>query len=145
MGLGHRPDEELLEALAFVGAESLVRDHAKGLDREIGEGGSGVSGGQRQSLGLARVWLRDPAVVLLDEPTAAMDHALESKVIANMKSWLTGRTLVVATHRQPVLQLVNNAIVMNRGKVAASGSLESVLATLAGGANTQTNSGASRS
>ncbi|MNL47544.1 hypothetical protein D3C87_1703370 [compost metagenome] len=61
-----------------------------------------------------------------------MDHALELKVIANMRTWLQGRTFVVATHRQPVLQLVENAIVINRGKPAASGSLEDVLAALAG-------------
>lgn len=132
MGLKPRPDQELLEALTFVGAESLVRDHPKGLDREIGEGGSGISGGQRQSVGLARVWLRDPSVVLLDEPTAAMDHALEMKVIANMRNWLAGRTFIVATHRQPVLQLVNDAIIMNKGKITASGPLDSVLAGLAG-------------
>lgn len=132
MGLKPRSDEELLEALNFVGADSLVRDHSKGLDREIGEGGSGISGGQRQSVGLARVWLRDPSVVLLDEPTAAMDHALEIKVIANMRTWLAGRTFIVATHRQPMLQLVNDAIIMNKGKITASGPVESVLAGLVG-------------
>jgi ATP-binding cassette subfamily C protein LapB len=132
LGIGHRSDEELLEALHFVGAEALVKEHPKGLDRDIGEGGSGVSGGQRQSLGLARVWLRDPRVVLLDEPTAAMDHALETKVIANMKDWLVGRTFVVATHRQPILQLVDQVIIMNRGKIAAAGPREGVLAALSG-------------
>ncbi|MGN6447480.1 MAG: type I secretion system permease/ATPase [Brucella intermedia] len=130
LGVGHRSDEELLQSLEFVGAEGLVRNHAQGLDRAIGEGGSGVSGGQRQSIGLARVWLRDPRIVLLDEPTAAMDHALELKVINNMKTWLNGRTFVVATHRQPVLQLVDEAVIMNRGKIAASGPLDGVLAGL---------------
>lgn len=132
LGLGRRSDEELLEALAFVGAESLVREHPRGLDRPIGEGGSGVSGGQRQSIGLARIWLRDPKVVLLDEPTSAMDHALELKVIANLQQWLKGRTLVVATHRQPVLQLVQQATVLVRGRPAVSGLLDEVMAVLSG-------------
>lgn len=130
LGLDRCEDEELLEALAFVGADSLVRDHPLGLDLPVGEGGSGVSGGQRQSIGLARIWLRDPRIVLLDEPTAAIDHALEMKVIANMKKWLEGRTLVIATHRQPVLTLVDRAVVINRGRPAADGPLEGVLAAL---------------
>ncbi|MFK4064138.1 type I secretion system permease/ATPase [Brucella anthropi] len=132
LGVNNRSDEELLEALAFVGADNLVREHPLGLDRAIAEGSRGVSGGQRQSLGLARIWLRDPRVVLLDEPTAALDHALETKVIANMRDWLANRTLVVATHRQPVLQLVDRAIVVNRGRIAANGPLEDVLAALSG-------------
>ena len=130
LGLDQRDDEELLEALAFVGADGLVRDHPLGLDLPIGEGGSGVSGGQRQSIGLARVWLRDPRIVLLDEPTAAIDHALEMKLIARMKKWLEGRTVVVATHRQPVLTLVDRAVIINRGRPAADGPLEGVLAAL---------------
>lgn len=130
LGIGQRPDEELMEALAFVGAEGLASEHQEGLDRKIGEGGIGVSGGQRQSIGLARVWLRDPRVVLLDEPTAAMDHALEMKVIANLLPWIAGRTVIIATHRQPILQLVKNAIVMNKGQIVQSGSLEEVLAVL---------------
>lgn len=132
LGLEGRSDEDLLEALAFVGAEGLVRDHPLGLDRQIGEGGSGVSGGQRQSIGLARIWLREPRIVLLDEPTAAMDHALELRVINNMKQWLAGRTLIVATHRQPVLSLVERAIVVKGGNLAAEGPVKDVLAALSG-------------
>jgi ATP-binding cassette, subfamily C, bacterial LapB len=130
LGLSAREDEELLEALAFVGAEGLVREHPLGLDRQIGEGGTGVSGGQRQSIGLARIWLRDPRIVLLDEPTAAMDHSLEMRVIKNLQVWLPGRTLVVATHRQPVLSLVQRAIVIKGGRPVADGPVDGVLAAL---------------
>ena len=130
LGLEGREDEELLEALAFVGAQSLVRDHPLGLDRLIGEGGAGVSGGQRQSVGLARIWLRDPRIVLLDEPTAAMDHALELMVIETMRPWLAGRTLVVATHRQPVLSIVTRAAVLQGGRIVADGPVQDVLAAL---------------
>ncbi|MFC6488110.1 type I secretion system permease/ATPase, partial [Nitratireductor sp. GCM10026969] len=127
LGLTLREDEELLEALAFVGAEELVRGHPLGLDRQIGEGGAGVSGGQRQSIGLARIWLRDPRVVLLDEPTAAMDQALEARVIGNMDDWLSGRTLVLATHRQAVLTLVDHAMILRNGRIVANEPVENVL------------------
>lgn len=130
LGLNNREDEELIEALKFAGADSLVRDHPLGLDRKLGEGGAGMSGGQRQSMGLARLWLRDPRIVLLDEPTAAMDHALEMRVIENLRGWLAERTLVVATHRQPILTLVNRAVVMKGGRPVADGSVEGVLAAL---------------
>ncbi|PRD41124.1 type I secretion system permease/ATPase [Phyllobacterium phragmitis] len=130
IGLEGREDEELLEALKFAGAESLVRDHPLGLDRKLGEGGAGMSGGQRQSMGLARLWLRDPRVVLLDEPTASMDHVLEMRIIENLRAWLPGRTSVIATHRQPVLSLVDHAVVMKNGCPAAVGPVEGILAAL---------------
>ncbi|WP_068882065.1 type I secretion system permease/ATPase [Paramesorhizobium deserti] len=130
IGLRDCEDEELLEALKFAGAESLVGNHPLGLDRKLGEGGAGMSGGQRQSVGLARLWLRDPRIVLLDEPTAAMDHALEMGVIENLRGWLSGRTSIIATHRQPILSLVNRAVVMKNGRPAADGPVEGVLAAL---------------
>ena len=130
LGLGEREDEELLEALLMTGAEGLARNHPQGLDRAIGEGGSGVSGGQRQAIGLTRIWLQDPRILLLDEPTAAIDHALERRVIINMQRWIKGRTLIVATHRQPVLALVDRAVVINRGRPVADGPVKDVLAAL---------------
>lgn len=137
-GLGHVSDDEMLAALKFAGAENLVRRHAKGLDRPIGEGGKGLSGGQRQSVGLARLWLRDPRIVLMDEPTAAMDQATETKVINNMEKWLAGRTLIVATHRQPILRLVNKALVMRGGKVTAYGPRDEILSKHTGNKRTRT-------
>lgn len=130
LGLAGREDEELLEALKFAGAETLVRDHPLGLDRKLGEGGAGMSGGQRQSMGLARLWLRDPSIVLLDEPTAAMDYMLEMQVIENLRTWLSGRTSIIATHRQPILRLVDRAVVMKNGRPAADGPVAGILAAL---------------
>ncbi len=130
MGLGHRPDKEILRALEFVGVENLASGHPQGLDRMIGEGGSGVSGGQCQSIGLARLILRDPQVVLMDEPTAAMDTALELRVLANLKDWLAMRTAIISTHRQPVVQLASRAVVMKAGSIVLSGSIDDVMAVL---------------
>lgn len=132
-GLGPADDSELIEALEFAGAADLVRNHPKGLDRPVGESGRGLSGGQRQSVGLARLWLRDPAIVLMDEPTAAMDQSTEAKAIENMRRWIGGRTLVVATHRQPILKLVSKALVMKSGRVVAFGAREEILERFAAG------------
>ena len=79
---------------------------------------------------MTRIWLQDPRILLLDEPTAAIDHALERRVIINMQRWIKGRTLIVATHRQPVLALVDRAVVINRGRPVADGPVKDVLAAL---------------
>jgi ATP-binding cassette subfamily C protein LapB len=73
-----RDDDRLLAALDFAGLGQFVRNHPRGLDVEIKEMGEGLSVGQRQSIGWARIWLQDPAVAILDEPTAALDQTLET-------------------------------------------------------------------
>ncbi|MGR3435676.1 MAG: ATP-binding cassette domain-containing protein, partial [Shimia sp.] len=93
-----RDDDRLLAALDFAGLGPFVREHHKGLDLVIADGGEGLSQGQRQSIGWARLWLQDPAVVLLDEPTAALDQTLEAALIARLEGWLEGRTAMIATH-----------------------------------------------
>lgn len=130
LGLRSVDDELLLDALAFAGAETLVSGHPLGLDRMLGEGGNGVSGGQRQSIAMGRLWLRDPAIVLMDEPTAAMDHVLELQLIERIRLWAEGRTLVIATHRLPVLSIVKNALVIANGQVVTEGPRDEVLAKL---------------
>ncbi|ASM74942.1 MULTISPECIES: type I secretion system permease/ATPase [Roseobacteraceae] len=123
---GLHSDEELLEALDAVGLGTFVRRHVRGLDLQL-QGNANVSGGQRQSIGLARVLLQDPKVVLLDEPTAAFDHITESKVISHMKDWLDGRTTVISTHKRELLALTERAIVLKDGRVARDGDLLQIL------------------
>jgi len=79
------------------------------------EGGLGLSGGQRQSVLLARMLLRDPNIVLLDEPTASLDEHTERDFIQRLGQWLAGRTLIVATHRAAVLELVDRVVVLKEG------------------------------
>ena len=122
-----RDDERLMTALDFAGLGPFVRSHHKGLDMEILDGGLGLSVGQRQSIGWARLWLQDPSVVLLDEPTAALDQALEKALVDRLDSWLEGRTTVIATHRLPILSLTERTMILQAGRMMVDGPREQVL------------------
>ena len=124
-------DEEILTAMRISCADQLVLGQSHGLDLMIREGGVGLSGGQKQALLLARTILRSPNIVLLDEPTASLDEATERNVIQNLKEWSAGRTMVIATHRYPVLDLVDRVIVINNGVVALDGPKAEVFAKMA--------------
>lgn len=126
-----RNDDRLLEALDFAGLGQFIRNHPRGLDLEIRELGEGLSVGQRQSIGWARLWLQNPQVVLLDEPTAALDQTLETTLVSRLKGWLEGRTAVIATHRVPILQLTSRTLIMQNGRLAVDGPKDAVLAHLA--------------
>lgn len=119
-------DDELLEALQAVGLGGFVRRHAKGLDMQLTSSRS-VSGGQRQAIGLARLLLQDPAIVLLDEPTAAFDQNNEVKVIRFLQEWIKGRTVLVSTHKKAILSLTERAIVLKDGRLSLDGPCESIV------------------
>ncbi|WP_368184272.1 ATP-binding cassette domain-containing protein [Aestuariibius sp. HNIBRBA575] len=125
-----RDDERLLSALDFAGLGPFVRNHPKGLDLEIRDGGEGLSIGQRQSIGWARLWLQDPAVCLLDEPTAALDQTLEATIVSRLQHWLKGRTAIIATHRVPILSLTQRTMILQNGRLTVDGPREEVLAHL---------------
>ncbi|EET48555.1 ATP-binding cassette domain-containing protein [Thalassobium sp. R2A62] len=123
-----RNDDRMLQALDFAGLGPFVRGHAKGLDLEIRDGGEGMSIGQRQSIGWARLWLQDPKICLLDEPTAALDQALESALVGRLDKWLKGRTAVIATHRVPILELTERTLILQNGRMSVDGPRDDVLA-----------------
>lgn len=125
-----RDDDRLLDALDFAGLGQFVRNHPRGLDLEIKEMGEGLSVGQRQSIGWARIWLQDPAVAILDEPTAALDQTLEGTLVSRLRTWLEGRTAIIATHRVPILQLTTRTVILQNGKLAVDGPRDAVLAHL---------------
>ncbi|PNS12183.1 type I secretion system permease/ATPase [Mixta theicola] len=131
LGNPHASEQEMLQALRVSGALSLVQQDAASLDRIINEGGRGLSGGQRQMVLISRMILRQPQVVLLDEPTASMDEQLEERVIRQMKSWLSGRTLVLVTHRPALLKLVDRIVVMDNGRIVADGPRDEILRSAA--------------
>ena len=120
-------DDDLLKALSVTGALSFIQDKKEGLDHVIMEGGVGFSGGQRQALLLSRLLICQPNILLLDEPTASIDDVSEKQLIDHMKVWLAHRTLIVATHRRAVLELVDRIIVINEGRVVMDGPKEQIL------------------
>lgn len=134
LGAPHASDEQVLAALQAAGAWGYVRKLPLGLDHPVQEGGLGLSGGQRQALLLARLLLREPRVLLLDEPSTSLDDAAEREVLACLSRLQADRTLVVATHRTAVLEVVNRIIVVDGGNIVMDGAKDIVLARLRAGA-----------
>ncbi|MFW1645864.1 type I secretion system permease/ATPase [Acinetobacter guillouiae] len=133
-------NDQIIRALQITNALEIVEQKKEGLDHLILEGGVGFSGGQKQALLLTRLLLRNPNIVLLDEPTASIDDVSEKVLIQHLKEWLGHRTLVVATHRPAVLQLVDRIIVVHEGKIIKDGPRDAILNPAqqanAGGAST---------
>jgi ATP-binding cassette, subfamily C, bacterial LapB len=126
-------EKDLLEAVTVSGIAEWVTRLPKGLDSFIGERGQGLSGGQRQALALARALVTRPKVLLLDEPTGAMDGRTETTLLTRLAGYV-GRnrsTLVIVTHRPAVLDIVDRIIVLDKGKKLHDGAKAAVLAALA--------------
>lgn len=123
-------DEELLKALDIAGLQSLVNSHPRGVDLQVGERGQALSGGQKQSVAIARALVHDPAILLLDEPTSSMDNASEEAFKTNLSKVAQGKTMLVVTHRTSLLSLVDRIIVMDAGKVVADGPRDTVVEAL---------------
>ncbi|MCS2609464.1 type I secretion system permease/ATPase [Halomonas dongshanensis] len=126
-------DEQLLRALEIAGLTSLVNGHPSGIDLQVGERGQALSGGQRQAVAIARALVHDPAILLLDEPTSAMDNASEEAFKAHLTRVAQGKTVVVVTHRTSLLSLVDRIVVMDAGKVVADGPRDTVVEALRNG------------
>lgn len=126
-------DDELLRALQIAGLESLVNGHPNGIDLQVGERGQALSGGQKQSVAIARALVQDPSILLLDEPTSSMDNASEEAFKTNLTKVAEGKTVLVVTHRTSLLSLVDRIIVMDEGKVVADGPRDMVVEALRNG------------
>ncbi len=130
--LAHRglSDDALLIASRRAGLAEFVDRHPKGFDMLISERGDSVSGGQRRCIALARALVHEPSILLFDEPTGSMDHSTEKFVKEALEEYLEGRTLLMVTHRNALLDLVDRIIVMDGGKLVADGPKDSVIAAL---------------
>jgi len=114
-------DRDVLEAARIAGVDDFVSRHPAGYDLELAERGEGLSGGQRQSIALARALIGRPPILLFDEPTSAMDVQNEAEVIRRLKQDVADRTMVIVTHRTSLLELVDRVIVIDGGRVVADG------------------------
>lgn len=131
LGLPVLSDGKVLEAASMTGLDKAIQGHPQGLDIMISEGGKGLSGGQRQLVGLTRMLLARPQLLLLDEPTASMDTQLEEKVMGHLFQEVDENAVVVmATHKTGVMKHVNRIILMDAGRVVMDGPKDKVIEEL---------------
>lgn len=126
----HIDDEKIIEAAQVSGVMDFVNKHPKGFDMPVGERGAFLSGGQRQSIAIARAILQNYPIVLFDEPTSAMDSSSEAQFMKNIKEYLKGKTMILVTHKTSLLSLADHIIVMEDGKSALTGTKEYVIEKL---------------
>jgi ATP-binding cassette subfamily C protein LapB len=127
LGRAHVDDEELLRASELSGTHQFMGSIANGYDLRLADRGEGLSGGQRQSIALARALAGRPPVLVFDEPTSAMDSQTETALIQRLQEETKGRTLVLITHRPPLLALVSRIMLVDKGKVVMDGPRDEVL------------------
>ena len=135
LGKPDATDAEVIAAARLAGVEGFIAGHPLGYDMPISEGGRSLSGGQKQAIGLARVLIRQPKVLFLDEPTAHFDVRSEADFIERLKT-LASRdiTIIVSTHRLSLLSLVDRLLLFDKGRLVADGPRDKVIAMLQGGA-----------
>jgi len=132
MGRENIEDADLLQALECSGVNDFLPRIPGGLDAVLTDRGKSLSAGQRQAIALARALVNNPEVLLMDEPTAALDLNSEQSFVRQLQPLLDGKTLITVTHRLPVLELVDRIIVLADGKIALDGPKDKVLQQLQG-------------
>jgi ATP-binding cassette, subfamily C, bacterial LapB len=132
-GLPYADDGSVLAAAEVAGLSEFVNRHPHGFDMNVGERGERLSGGQRQAVGLARAVLHDTPLLLLDEPTSAMDFSTEAQITRRLTEFSAGKTVVLVTHRTSLLALVERVVVVDGGKVVADGPRDRIMEALQSG------------
>lgn len=129
----HVDDSTVLAAAHVGGIDEFINAHPKGFDMLVGERGETLSGGQRQGVGIARAFINHPSILLLDEPTSAMDHSGEAAIKRRLTETTENKTLVLISHRSSLYDLVNRIIVIDSGKIVADGPKDQVTDALRNG------------
>ena len=119
MGLLEYDDDDILEVSKIAGVDEFVSTNPRGYDFIIQERGIGLSGGQRQSINLARALISNPNILLLDEPTSSLDQAAEKKIVENLRNYCAAKTMVMITHRNPIFAMVDRVLVFENGSIIA--------------------------
>ncbi|KKO48984.1 ABC transporter [Arsukibacterium sp. MJ3] len=122
--------EHFLNVCNISGLNHLLSQHPAGFEMQVGEKGQNLSGGQKQIVAIARALYNDPPILLLDEPTAALDHSSEEAFRKHLGGYAQGKTLLLITHRSPLLALANRIIVIDNGKIIADGPKDTVMEAL---------------
>lgn len=133
MGHPGASDGEVLKIAEMAGVHDFVRHHSMGYDAPVGERGCNLSGGQRQSVALARTLLMDTPILILDEPTNSMDSGTENGILSHLEKFISNKTFILVTHKPALLKLVGRLVVMDSGRVVMDGPKEAVLQALASG------------
>ena len=133
LGTPFADDRDIVAAAEIAGVTEFANRHPRGFDMLIGERGESLSGGQRQAIGIARAVLNNAPILLLDEPSSAMDHQSEDLLKARLKRFTQGKTVILVTHRTSLLELVDRLIVIDNGKVMADGAKPQVIEALQSG------------
>ena len=121
-------DTALVEKMALTGFDLILKKFPNGLSFQLSENGSELSGGQKQILSLTRAIVSQPKIILLDEPTSAMDPKHEQLFIRQIQNFVSGRTFIVVTHRKPILALTERLIMVENGEIILDGPRDDVLA-----------------
>jgi ABC-type transport system involved in cytochrome bd biosynthesis fused ATPase/permease subunit len=121
LGRADASEDDLWDALALAASGGFVRSLPDGLSTPVGEGGLRLSGGERQRLALARAFLRDAPVLILDEATSHLDDATQERVLASLQGVLLGRTVLLIAHRLEVARIADVVAVVSSGRVVESG------------------------
>jgi len=129
-GARYVDDEMVLQAAELAGVHEFARLHPQGYELQVGERGQNLSGGQRQNVALARALLLNPPILLLDEPTSAMDNTGEERLKQRLQSVVENKTVILVTHRASLLSLVDRLIVIDRGQILADGPKAAVMEAL---------------
>jgi ATP-binding cassette, subfamily C, bacterial LapB len=132
-GLPYADDSAVVAAAEVAGLHEFVNRHPRGFDMAVGERGESLSGGQRQAVGIARAVLHNAPLLLLDEPSSAMDFSTEAHVTQRLSAFAQGKTVLLVTHRTSLLSLVDRVIVIDNGRVVADGPRERIMQALQSG------------
>jgi len=127
MGNPDATDDEVIEAAKIANVDEIASNLPDGYETVLAEGGKQLSGGQRQAICIARAFVGDPKIVILDEPSSAMDNGSEQQLLNDLKGLLVDKTLILITHRGTLLSLVDRVVVFDSGRILADGPKDEVL------------------